>query len=78
MIDNEGIFPDIVGYVRKKKSNPKEIIVAEIKDTPITLRHIEPARFYQEIFNAPFGLLISSKGISEEKVRFMTKRSIIK
>ena len=41
MIDNEGIFPDIVGYVRKKKSNPKEIIVAEIKGTPITLRHIE-------------------------------------
>jgi len=78
MIDNEGIFPDIVGYVRKKKSNPKEIIVAEIKDTPITLRHIEQARFYQEIFNAPFGLLISSKGISEEKVRFVTKRTIIR
>jgi hypothetical protein len=78
MIDNEGIFPDIVGYVRKKSSNPKEIIVVEIKDEPIKLRHIEQARFYQEIFNASFGLLISSKGIPEEKVRFVTNRSIIR
>lgn len=78
MIDNEGIFPDIVGYVRKKKSSPKEIIVVEVKDVPITLKHIQQARFYQEIFNAPFGVLISSKGISEEKVRFVIKRSIIR
>lgn len=78
MIDNERIFPDLVGYVRKKSSNPKEIIVVEIKDKPITLRNIEQARFYQEIFSAPFGLLISSKGISEEKVRFVTKRSVIR
>lgn len=78
MIDNEGIFPDIVGYVRKKSSNPKEIIVVEIKDEPIKLRHIEQARFYQEIFNASFCLLISSEGIPEEKVRFVAKRNIIR
>jgi hypothetical protein len=79
MIDNEGIFPDLVGYVRKKSSNPKkEIIVVEIKGKPITLRNIEQARFYQEIFNAPFGLLISSKGISEDKVRFVIKRNVIR
>jgi hypothetical protein len=78
MINSEGIFPDIVGYVRKKTSNPKEIIVVEIKDEPIKLRHIEQARFYQEIFNASFGLLISSKGIPEEKVRFVTNRDIIR
>jgi hypothetical protein len=78
MIKNEGIFPDIVGYVRKKPANSKEIIVVEIKDEPIKLRHIEQARFYQDIFNASFGLLISSKGIPEEKVRFVTGRDIIK
>lgn len=78
MINSEGIFPDIVGYVRKKTSNPKEIIVVEIKDEPIKLRHIEQARFYQEIFNASFGLLISSKGFPEEKVRFVTNRDIIR
>jgi hypothetical protein len=78
MINSEGIFPDIVGYVRKKPSNKEEIIVVEIKDEPIKLRHIEQARFYQEIFNASFGLLISSEGIPEEKVRFVTSRDNIK
>jgi hypothetical protein len=78
MINSEGIFPDIVGYVRKKPSNPKEIIIVEIKDEPIKLRHIEQARFYQEIFNASFGLLISSEGIPEEKVRFVINRDIIR
>lgn len=78
MIDNEGIFPDIVGYVRKKSSTPKEIIIVEIKDKPIKLSDIEQARFYQDMFNASFGLLISSKGIPEEKVRFVTSRDIIR
>ena len=78
MINNEGIFPDTVGYVQKKLSNPKEIIIVEIKDEPIKLRRIEQARFYQDIFNASFALLISSKGIPEEKVRFVTGRDIIR
>lgn len=78
MIDNEGIFPDIVGYVQKKPSATKEIIVVEVKDESIKLKHIEQARFYQEIFNASFGLLVSSKGIPEEKVRFVIDRDIIR
>jgi hypothetical protein len=78
MIYNEGIYPDLIGYVQKKSSSPKEIIVVEIKDEPIKLRHIEQARFYKEIFNASFGLLISSKGIPEEKVRFVKHREIIR
>ena len=49
----------------------KEIITVEVKDEPIKLRHIAQAKFYQDIFNATFGLLISSKGIPEETVRLV-------
>jgi hypothetical protein len=78
MICNEGIYPDLIGYVQRKSSSPKEIIVVEIKSEPIKLTHIEQARFYKEIFNASFGLLISSEGVPEEKVRFVTDREIIR
>jgi len=78
LINSEGNFPDIVGHVRKKASNPKEIIVAEIKDEPIKLSHIFRARCYQEIFKSSFCFLISSEGIPEEKVRFVENIDIIR
>jgi hypothetical protein len=78
IINNEGIFPDIVGYVRKKSSSPKEIITVEVKDTPIRLKDIAQAKFYKEIFKANFGLLISPKGIPEEKVRFVLGKDVIR
>jgi len=73
LIISEGIFPDIVGYVQKKSKSQKEkeIITVEVKDKPIKLKHIAQAKFYQDVFNATFGLLISSKEIPELIVRHM-------
>jgi len=78
LIKSEGSFPDIVGYVRKKSSNPYEIIVAEIKDKPIKLIDIFQARLYQEIFNPSFCFLISSEEIPEERMRFVRDRDFIR
>lgn len=71
IVSDEGKFPDIVGYVQKKRKSQKEIITVEVKDKPIKLKHIAQAKFYQDIFNAAFGLLISSEGIPERKVRYV-------
>jgi hypothetical protein len=79
LINSEGSFPDIVGYVRKKPSKTtKEIIVAEIKDRPIKLIDIFQARLYQEIFSPSFCFLISSEEIPEERIRFVEKRDFIR
>jgi len=78
IIKNEGIFPDLVGFVQKNSQSPKEIIVAEIKDAPITLKTVAKAKFYKEIFNATFAFLVSTKEISEERVRFLLKKPLIK
>ena len=58
IIIKEGIFPDIIGYVQRKPKSSKEIITVEVKDVPIKLRYIAQAKFYQDVFNATFGLLI--------------------
>jgi len=71
IITREGIFPDILGYVQKKPKNQKEIITVEVKDERIKLKHIAQAKFYQDVFNATFGLLVSSKEIPTETVRLV-------
>lgn len=71
LLSVEKNVPDIMGYVQRKPSSKKELITVEVKNKPIRLMDILQARFYQEIFKATFGLLISSKGILEEKVRFV-------
>ena len=63
--------PDIMGFVKRRISSKKELITVEVKHAPIRLMDILQARFYQDIFKATFGLLISSGGILEEKVRFV-------
>lgn len=68
--------PDIMGFVQKKPSSKKELITVEVKPKPITLLHILQARLYQDIFKATFGLLISPKGIIEEKARFVLDTDI--
>jgi hypothetical protein len=72
------IYPDIVGFIQKNSQSPKEIIVAEIKDEPITLQMVAKTKFYKEIFNAKFAFLISTHGVSEERVRFLLKKPLIK
>jgi hypothetical protein len=74
----EGFFPDIMGFVRKEPSSPKELITVEVKPIPIKIKHIERAKTYQDVFNATYGLLVSSKGIPEEIRRFVLKRPKIR
>ena len=76
IINSEGKFPDITGYVKRKQNSKKELITVEIKKGSIKLRNVIQARFYQEIFRAKFGLLISSEGITEERVRFLLYKKI--
>jgi hypothetical protein len=76
IISSEGKFPDITGYVKRKRNSKKELITVEIKNGSIKLRDVIQARFYQEIFRAKFGLLVSSKGITEERVRFLLDKKI--
>ena len=81
IIKDEGIFPDLVGYVQKEPSEPtsqKEIIIVEVKDEPITLKMVGKTRLYAEIFNATFAFLLSTVGITPEKVRFLLKKPAIR
>ena len=74
----EGFYPDIMGFVRKEPSSPKELITVEVKSIPIKIKHIERAKTYQDVFNATYGLLVSSKGIPEEIRRFVLNRPTIR
>jgi len=74
----EEFYPDIMGFVRKEPSSPKELITVEVKSIPITIKHIERAKTYQCVFNATYGLLVSSKGIPEEIRRFVSNRHKIR
>ena len=79
ILSTERSEPDIMGFVQKtpsKKhwwstSKKRELITVEVKTIPITFLHILQAKLYQDIFKSTFGLLISPKGIIEEKVRFV-------
>ena len=73
----EGIYPDLVGYVQKCSQGSKEIVIAEIKDEPITLKMIGKTKFYKDVFNAKFAFLISTHVLSEEKVRILLKKPSI-
>jgi len=73
----EGFYPDIMGFVRKEPSD-KELITVEVKSIPIAIKHIERAKTYQNVFNATYGLLVSSKGIPEEIRRFVSNRPKIR
>lgn len=61
-----------MGFVKRKESEPRELITVEIKNEPIKLMHIFQAQLYQVMFHSTLGFLISSKGITEERVRFIT------
>ncbi|MDH5733668.1 MAG: hypothetical protein OEY88_07790 [Candidatus Bathyarchaeota archaeon] len=74
----EKFSPDIMGYVQKSSSSRKELITVEVKAKPITIKNISRAKLYQDIFKATYGLLISTKRISEEIRRFILDRLSIK
>jgi len=64
--------------MRRKPSSPKELITVKVKRTPIKIMGISQAKLHQDIFKASFSLLISPKEISEEKVRFVLDRDVIR
>ncbi|KXH76887.1 MAG: hypothetical protein AM326_06335 [Candidatus Thorarchaeota archaeon SMTZ-45] len=72
VLRSEGKHPDIMGFIRRKRSEPRELITVEIKNQPIKLMHIFQAHLYQEIFQSNLSFLVSPKGIPEERVRFIT------
>jgi hypothetical protein len=80
----ERSVPDIMGFVQKRPakkhvwsaSKKRELITVEVKTLPITFLNILQAKLYQDIFRSTFGLLISPKGIIEEKVRFVLDTKI--
>lgn len=75
ILSAEEKIPDIMGFMRKKISSPRELITVEVKDKLIKLMDIFQARLYQEVFKSTLSFLISSKGIPEEKVRFVTSKN---
>ena len=78
IVRDEGIYPDLVGYVQKEPASAKEIIIVEVKDEPITLKMVGKTRLYADIFNATFAFLISTKELSEERVRFLLRKPSIR
>ena len=74
----EELRPDIMGFVKRKSSSPKELITVEVKATPITINNVWQAKLYQHFFNPTFNLLVSSKGISEKKLRFVLENDVIR
>ena len=65
----EKLKPDIMGFVRKKKSSEPEVITVEVKATALTIRDVLQAKMYSDIFNAKFAFIISPQGISIPKLR---------
>lgn len=72
----ERVKPDIMGWVKKKRNSQKELITVEVKRSPIKLIWILKAKFYQEFFGSKWSLLISTKGIAEDKVRFLSETNL--
>jgi len=72
ILGSEGKFPDIMGFIKRKESGDRELITVEVKNQPIELMHIFQAQLYQVIFHSTLGFLISPKGITERRVRFIT------
>jgi len=66
--------PDIMGFVRKRPTSPKELITVEVKNKTIELKDVFQARLYQEVFKSTLSFLIASEDITEERVRFVTSK----
>jgi len=77
----EKVSPDITGFVRRKLNTKEiitEIITVEVKAEPIKISHFHQAKFYQDIFKATYGLLVSNWVIPERIKRFALRRSDIR
>ncbi len=64
----EELHPDIMGFVKKKKSDKPELITVEIKNDDLKIRDVMQARLYEIFFQSKFTFLLSPTGISREKI----------
>lgn len=78
ILSTERLCPDIMGFVQKESSSPKELITVEVKAPPIRIVDVSKAKLYQDIFNATFSLVVSPKGIPEEKLRLVLDKDAIR
>ena len=76
----EGVYPDITGYIAPP-TLPQffdytdcKIIVVEVKDEEIKIKHIYQVKQQAEFLRADYAFLISSEEISPRIIRFMGKR----
>jgi len=73
----EKFSPDIMGFMEKTQYQ-KELVTVEVKHEQITIQSISRAKLYADIFNAKYGMLISTKGIGTETERFISNRWAIR
>ena len=50
----EELHPDIMGFVRKKKSDKPDLITVEIKKNDLKIRDVMQARLYEIFFQSKF------------------------
>jgi hypothetical protein len=58
----EELRPDIMGFVRKKKTGKPEVIIIEVKKNALKIKDVLQAKMYSTIFNATFSFIISPLG----------------
>ncbi|MGB8781252.1 MAG: hypothetical protein WCD81_11480 [Candidatus Bathyarchaeia archaeon] len=73
----EKFSPDLMGFIEKTQYQ-KELITIEVKDEKISIQSISRAKLYADIFNAKYGMLISTQGIGTETERFISNRWAIR
>ncbi len=70
MKGSESRSPDIAGFSADTSIlGADHFITIEFKDEPLTLWHVYQAKMYAELFDAEFGLLVSTKPIPAELKR---------
>jgi hypothetical protein len=72
----EHLHPDILGYVIKntvKKPSFLETIAVEVKANSLLIRDLMQAKLYEVIFGAKHTFLLSSKGMTGEKIAVVLK-----
>lgn len=74
MLRVEKFSPDLTGFLKRKGSVSKEIIVVEIKPDKIKIKNVAQTRLYADVLNAHRALIISPKGIEVERKLFLKER----
>ncbi len=77
ILETEKKKPDLLGFLKVKSElgyESKKLIVAEVKSKSLTLEDIYQLKMYSEMLGSHFAYLISPKGFSEARRRFLIYR----